>query len=92
MAVAKRFILVPVILGIAFLGGCSVKDQIDTSRGRGDAPVANVDNTPKEVVQFPDRFSNVAHACDGHGHRIFVTTKSDQSRFMEVIDDPSCAK
>ena len=78
------------VVAIIVLGACSVKDRIDTSRGRGDSPVLSVDNTPKEVTQFPDRFSNVAHACDHHGHRIFVTTKSDNSRFMAVIPDPSC--
>lgn len=72
------------------LTGCSAKDKFDTSRGRGDAGVAAVDDQPKEVIQFPDRFSNVAHACDGHGHRIYVTTKSDQSRFLAVIVDPTC--
>jgi hypothetical protein len=81
-----------VAAGLLMVAGvsCSVKDQIDTSRGRGDAPVGNVDNTPKEVIQFPDRFSNVSEACDGHGNRIFVTTKSDNSRFMAVVKDDSC--
>jgi hypothetical protein len=75
---------------VAFLGACGVKDQIDENRGRGDAGVASVDDVEKDVIQFPDRFSNVAHACDGHGHRVYVTTKSDQSRFMAVIDDDEC--
>jgi hypothetical protein len=72
------------------LGGCSAKNSLDTARGRGDAPVGAVDNNKKDVIQFPDRFSNVAHACDGHGHRVFVTTKSDSSRFMVVVADTSC--
>lgn len=87
--VIKKVLLVST-MALLFLGGCSVKNQIDTSRGRGDAPVGNVDNTPKDVIQFPDRFSNVSEACDGHGHRVFVTTKSDNSRMMQVIADPSC--
>lgn len=78
------------LLGGVVLTGCSVKDNIDQSRGRGDAGVLSVDDSKKEVVQFPDRFSNVAHGCDGHGHRIFVTTKSDNSRFMSVVADESC--
>lgn len=83
------------VLGLTLgltLGACGRKDNFDTSRGRGDAPIktGGVDNTPKEVIQFPDRFSNVAHACDGHGHRIYVTTKSDESRFMVAIADSSC--
>ena len=82
--------IVVVALLAASLAGCTIKDKVDEVRGRGDAPVGKVDDSPKEVIQFPDRFSNVAHACDGHGHRVFVTTKSDQSRFMQVVDDPSC--
>lgn len=72
------------------LGGCGLVDEANEARGRGDAGVESVDDTGKDVIQFPDRFSNVAHACDGHGHRVYVTTKSDTSRFMAVIDDPSC--
>lgn len=84
----KAILAVPVIA--VLVAGCGIKDEIDEKRGRGDAPVESVDDQPKEVVQFPDRFSNVAHGCDGHGHRIYVTTKSDQSRFMAVINDESC--
>lgn len=84
----KKIMAISVI--ILALAGCSAKDQFDTSRGRGDAGVKAVDDTPKDIIQFPDRFSNVAHACDGHGHRVFVTTKSDSSRMMQVIADPSC--
>lgn len=84
-----RKLIVVVLLSLVFTG-CSVKDSIDQARGRGDAPTGKVDDSPKDVIQFPDRFSNVAHACDGHGHRVFVTTKSDTSRFMQVVDDPSC--
>jgi hypothetical protein len=73
-----------VLLG---LGACEGANE---SRGRGDSPVARIDDTAKDVIHFPDRFSNVAHACDGHGHRVFVTTKSDASREMTVIADPSC--
>lgn len=82
-----------VALCVTTLSGCAVGKEIDKrneKRGRGDAPVGLVDDTKKDVIQFPDRFSNVAHACDGHGHRVFVTTKSDQSRFMVVIADDSC--
>jgi hypothetical protein len=72
------------------LVGCNAVNDRNDARGRGDAPVGKVDDDPTEVLQFPDRFSNVAHKCDGHGHRVYVTTKSDQSRFMTVIDDPTC--
>lgn len=32
-----------------------------------------------------------AHACDGYGHRVFVTTQTDPGRQLEIIDDPTCA-
>lgn len=86
----RRATAVATIGAVGLLGGCSAKDKFDSRRGRGDAPVGAVDDGRKEVIQFPDRFSNVAHACDGHGHRVYVTTKSDNSRFMSVIADPSC--
>lgn len=86
----KKFALVAMVIALPFLGACGVNDKLNDARGRGDAPVGKIDDTPKEVIQFPDRFSNVSHACDGHGHRVFVTTKSDNSRMMQVIDDPSC--
>ena len=69
---------------------CGVNDRLNESRGRGDAPIGSVDDGAKEVIQFPDRFSNVAHACDGHGHRVFVTSQTDSGRQMEVVDDESC--
>jgi len=84
-----RRILAATVVVLA-LASCSAKDEYDEKRGRGDSGVSTVDDADKEVIQFPDRFSNVAHACDGHGHRVYVTTKSDQSRFMAVIDDATC--
>lgn len=86
----KRRLLIGALASGLLLGGCSVVDKANEARGRGDAPVGAIDDRPKEVIQMPDRFSNVAHACDGHGHRVFVTTKSDNSRFMFAIDDASC--
>ena len=76
------------LLGIG--GACGVNDTANERRGRGDAPVSKVDDTPKEVIQFPDRFSNVSHACDGHGHRVFVTTQTDAGRQLEIINDETC--
>lgn len=76
---------------LLILVGCGVNDRLNESRGRGDAPVGKIVDEPVDVIQMPDRFSNVAHACDGHGHRVFVTTKSDGSRFLAVNEDESCA-
>ena len=72
------------------LTSCGINDRLNESRGRGDAPIGSVDDDAREVIQFPDRFSNVAHACDGHGHRVFVTSQTDSGRQMEVVSDESC--
>jgi hypothetical protein len=69
---------------------CGINDRANERRGRGDAPIGKVDDDPKEVIQFPDRFSNVAHACDGHGHRVFVSTQTESGRQLHVVDDKSC--
>jgi hypothetical protein len=71
-------------LGLA-AGGCNARND---ARGRGDAPVGNYDDSAAEVINFPDQFANVAHKCDGHGHRVYSTTRQAPP---VVIDDPSCA-
>lgn len=83
------FVVLVILVAFGIAWGMWV-DSRNEERGRGDAPVGEVVDDPVDVIQFPDRFSNVAHACDGHGHRVYVTTKSDQSRFMAVTDDASC--
>jgi len=88
IASVVTIVIVMVIGGIIL--GIDWNDSRNENRGRGDAPVGQVVDQPVDVIQFPDQFSNVAHTCDGHGHRVYVTTKSDQSRFMVVIDDPEC--
>jgi hypothetical protein len=66
------------------LGAC---DNFNSSRGRGDAPVGKFDDSAAEVINFPHKVANVAHKCDGHGHRIYSTTREAT---VVVIDDPSC--
>lgn len=82
--------ILAVLVGTVVLTGCGINDKMNEKRGRGDAATGKIDDEPKEVIQFPDRFSNVAHACDGHGHRVYVSTKSDGSRAMFVTADPTC--
>ena len=82
--------LAALLLCALALSSCGINDRLNESRGRGDAPIGKVDDEAREVIQFPDRFSNVAHACDGHGHRVFVTSQTDSGRQMEVVEDESC--
>ncbi len=79
--------LVLAALTVLALTACS---EFNDERGKGDAPVEKRDDGPAEVVNFPDGFSNVAHKCDGHGHRIYVTTQANGGKQMTVIADPSC--
>lgn len=60
----------------------------NNDRGRGDAPVGGKDSAPADVLNFPDLFANVAMKCDGHGHRVYVTTRDNTP--PTVITDPSC--
>jgi hypothetical protein len=62
-------------------------------RGTGDAPVdtAKVDATAPQILEMPNLFGNVAAKCDGHGHRVYVTTGRDSyPAHLFVIDDPAC--
>src|SRR5205085_1170046 len=51
----------------------------------------NVDRTPADIYAMPNYYNNVASKCDGHGHRIFVTSnKSSAPSNLVVINDASC--
>lgn len=80
-----RSLILPLALiaSAALFAGCdhSREDALDTARG-------TVDKTPPAVIAFNNRFPNVEHKCDGHGHRVFVTTRTRDP--LVVIDDPSC--
>jgi len=67
--------------------GCS---GYNNARGKGDAPVAGSDDSPAQIINMPDGFPNVATKCDGHGHRIFVSTHDKTDSQPTVVTDPSC--
>jgi hypothetical protein len=65
--------------------GCTQKERVNAHQS------TNVDRRPAEVYAMPNFFNNVASKCDGHGHRIFVTSnKCSAPSNMVVINDPSC--
>lgn len=70
-----------VVAGALLAAGCS-----DTSP-TGDGPTGAVDDSPAAVINFPNGYANVAHKCDGQGHRVYSTTREAPP---VVIDDPSC--
>lgn len=75
----KKIIILPVIILSVAFAGCAEATQDAEKSGQ------TVDKSPAEVIAFPDKFSNVAHKCDGHGHRVYSNSKA-----AFVIDDPTC--
>jgi hypothetical protein len=88
----KRLLLPALAVGALIVTGCgndrSREDAHDVVRECTSAePLGHcVDKEPKRVVAFHNRYSNVSEACDGYGHRIFVTT----SKKFVVMPDPTC--
>jgi hypothetical protein len=53
--------------------------------------VGHVDKTPPEVITFNNHYPNVETKCDGHGHRLYVTTHdSAVGRNVLIISDANC--
>lgn len=83
-------LIVITVMVILLIAGCGMVDDYNDNHGIGDAPTGEKDDSEKDVIQFPDGFSNVAHGCDGHGHRVYVTTQNASGKEMVVVDDPTC--
>ncbi len=89
----KRLIMSATALAAAtvFLTGCA---GWNNAQGRGDAPVGKIDSGTAEIMNYPDTYGNVAHKCDGHGHRVYTNTHGTNgettSSFIVVVTDPSC--
>ena len=65
--------------------GCGQKERVNAHQS------TNVDRTAAEVYAMPNYFNNVASKCDGHGHRIFVTSnKANAPSNLVVVNDSSC--
>lgn len=69
------------------LAGCS---SYNDARGKGDAPVGPTDDSPAQIINFPDGFGNVAIKCDGHGHRLYVATHVKTDPSVTVVEDSTC--
>jgi len=80
------FMLIALALAIGVLTGCGEARKDATTQGQ------KVDRGPAEVIAMPDQFRNVAHKCDGHGHRVYSNSTGDSgtASHIVVIDDPSC--
>lgn len=70
------------------VAGCGEARKDATTNGQ------RVDRSPAEVIAMPDAFRNVAHKCDGHGHRVYMGSTGDSGSGPQlyVIDDSSCGR
>jgi hypothetical protein len=84
---ALRKLALPAIAVVLTLSACS---GFNDERGWGDAPVSKRDDSGAEVINFPNQFANIAHKCDGQGHRVYVVTHSKTDVPPVVIADPTC--
>lgn len=82
----KTIIAGAVILG-SILQGLTACDLDDEDSGLGDAGVGPQDTSKADIINFPDLFANIAMKCDGHGHRVYVSTRNAPP---VVVTDSSC--
>lgn len=73
------------VVSIGFLGCGEARQDADRAGQR-------VDRGPAEVIAMPDAFRNVAHKCDGHGHRVYSLSGGSDGvgANLFVINDPTC--
>jgi len=84
----KRLLLA-VGLSALVITSCSEK----TREPFRDAPQGARNDTPADIIEMPDGFSNVSTKCD-HGNRIYVAFKGDANRaaIAVVPNAPECQK
>ena len=82
----QRLMLVAAVtlVAVVALGGCN---SFNDKRGKGDAPVGEQSEAPRDVILMPDGFPNLVVACDGTT-RIYVTTR--EAAPAVVPDHPLC--
>ncbi len=84
----RRIIGAAAVIAAVGIAGCGEARQDATKSGQ------RVDRGPAEVVAMPDQFRNVAHKCDGHGHRIYSNSTGGEGMGAQlfVVADPSCGQ
>lgn len=69
------------------VAGCGQAERQNAHR----VPSGQIDRTPPQILSMPNYFNNVAVKCDGHGHRVFVTSNKDRAPSnIVVVDDETC--
>lgn len=81
--IVKRLTVIAVVVLVA--SGCQ---GYNDKRGRGGAPInLPSDDSPAEVVNFPDKFHNVAFKCMGVNG---IYTHTREAAPVVVPNDPMC--
>jgi predicted alpha/beta hydrolase family esterase len=71
----------------ALLVGCGAPERQNAHQ----SPSGQIDRSPAEILAMPDHYNNVASKCDGHGHRVYVTSNKDAAPSnMVIIADETC--
>lgn len=86
--VKKIKLALAVASGALLLSACNI--GADPTKGMGDAGVdqQHIDKIPASVIEFSDKYSNIEDKCDGHGHRVYTTTRS--AGYFVVVADSTC--
>ena len=71
-----------IIIAVLSLAACSDTTPV------GDSPTGDVDDTPANVINFPNGFMNVAHKCMGP-NGIYTHTRAASP--VVIANDPLCA-
>ena len=81
----RRTIILAVLVGL--VTGCGEEATKDAKKAD-----QRVDRSAAEVIAFPDKFRNVAHKCDGYGHRVYSQSSGNSGTYPNifVINDPRC--
>lgn len=68
--------------------GCGPAEKQDAPHAAG----ATVNRSrPDFVIAMPDNYRNVVAKCDGHGHRVYVTSHgADEPSAIAVVEDQTC--
>jgi hypothetical protein len=86
----KRWLIVGVVLVSTVLFGAESCDK--ANEPFKDAKRGSTNDSPADVGEMPDGFSNYATKCD-HGNRVYVIFKSDSAygSLAVVPNDPTCS-
>lgn len=74
------------LTAVAALAGCS---NYNDERGKGDAPVGDIDEQPRNVWNNVNGFPNIAAFCIGD-NGVYTTTR--EAAPTVIVDDPECAE